>query len=81
MKKLFLTGLTSEKIKSAVVNAKNYDGLPVTVVDDFRDAITAASEAAERGDVVILSPACTSFDRFRNFEERGNLFKKIVNEL
>lgn len=33
------------------------------------------------GDVVLLSPASTSFDMFRNFEERGNLFKKIVNEL
>ncbi len=36
---------------------------------------------AHDGDVVLLSPASTSFDMFRNFEERGNLFKKIVNEL
>ena len=50
-------------------------------MEGFRDAVVQASRLAEPGDVVILSPACTSFDRFKNFEERGNVFKQIVNEL
>ena len=82
VKKLVLTGLTAEKIKAAVVNAKNYNGtLPVFVVEDFADAVKKAASEATIGDTVILSPACTSFDRFRNFEERGNYFKEIVNGL
>ena len=40
-----------------------------------------AHSVAENGDIVLLSPASTSFDMFRNFEERGDLFKKLVNEL
>lgn len=41
----------------------------------------AAHSMAQPGDVVILSPACASFDRFKNFMERGNTFKRIVREL
>ena len=51
------------------------------VLDGFRETVLAAAADAEPGDTVLLSPACSSFDRFRNFEERGNTFKKIVNEL
>ena len=40
-----------------------------------------AAALARPGDVVILSPASTSFDRFRNFAERGNVFKQIIKEL
>ena len=47
----------------------------------YEDAVNTARSKAHDGDVVLLSPASTSFDMFRNFEERGNLFKKIVNEL
>jgi UDP-N-acetylmuramoylalanine--D-glutamate ligase len=82
VKTLVLTGLTAEKIKSAVESSPNYDGkLPVFIVEDFKDAILKASEEAREGDIVILSPACTSFDRFRSFTERGNLFKDIINGL
>ena len=41
----------------------------------------AARAEAKAGDVVLLSPACASFDRFRNFAERGEYFKKIVMEM
>jgi len=82
VKKLVLTGLTAERIRDAVESAPGYVGqLEIIVKDDFKDAVCAASEAAKEGDVVILSPACTSFDRFKNFEERGNRFKEIVNSL
>ena len=82
VKGLVLTGYTAGKLYDAVTGAPNYDpSLPIQTVDDFRDAVLAAAAMAKSGDVVILSPACTSFDRFRNFMERGNRFKEIVNGL
>ncbi len=45
------------------------------------DAVEQAERLAQRGDVVLLSPACASFDWFKNYEDRGNEFKEIVNEL
>ncbi|MBQ7737620.1 MAG: UDP-N-acetylmuramoyl-L-alanine--D-glutamate ligase [Oscillospiraceae bacterium] len=83
VKELFLTGFTAEKILAAVKASRYYDpsALPVHVIPSFRDAVLAASAAAKEGDMVLLSPACASFDMFKNFEERGNTFKSIVNEL
>ena len=82
VKKLVLTGMTSEKIKSAVESCPEYGGEPeIFVIDSFRDAVMKAASLAEPGDIVLLSPASTSFDRFKNFEERGNTFKAIVNEM
>ncbi len=78
VKKLVLVGLTSEKIEAAVKNASNFEGLPIFRETDFEHAVKTARNCAESGDIVILSPACASFDLFKNFEERGNLFKKIV---
>jgi len=80
VKRLVLTGMSAEMIESAVKNAKNYTGeLEIVICDDFTEAVFMASKAAVSGDVVLLSPACTSFDKFKNFEQRGNLFKEIVN--
>ncbi len=83
VKALFLVGETAEKIRDAVRNAPGYDAdlLPITVGSSFRETVIAASEYASEGDIVILSPACSSFDLFKNFAERGNLFRKIVEEL
>ena len=82
-KAVVLTGHTAEKILTAIHNSSFYEdsGLPVTIVDDFREAVITASRLAGEGDIVLLSPACASFDHFKNFEERGNTFKKIVMEL
>ena len=52
--------------------------LPVTVVPIFEEAVKTACGLATAGDVVLLSPACTSFDAFRHFDERGDAFKRIV---
>lgn len=79
VKKLVLVGDTSEKIKNAVLSAKNYTGLPIYEFKNFEEAVNCAKDISEAGDVVILSPASASFDMFKNFEERGNIFKKIVN--
>ena len=83
VKALFLTGETAEKIKATVESAEGYDKdeLPVFVIDDFKEAVLAASSYAREGDVVTLSPACSSFDKFKNFAQRGNVFKEIVNGL
>ena len=83
VKALFLVGETAEAIRAAVLAAPGYDPdkLPVTVLDDFKETVLAASAYAKEGDVVILSPACSSFDRFKNFVERGNTFRRIVEEL
>lgn len=82
VKKLVLTGWTMEKIHQAVISRPEYAGQPeITLEEDFEKAVKAASALAEPGDVVILSPACTSFDHFKNFEERGNFYKAIVNSL
>ena len=81
VKKLVLCGFTADKIEAAVKNANNYneEALPIYKLTDFKEAVEKARAVAERGDVVILSPACASFDLFKNFEERGNTFKDIVN--
>ena len=47
---------------------------------DFNKAIMKAKNIAKKDDIVLLSPACASFDAFKNFMERGNKFKQIVNE-
>ena len=51
------------------------------MVDDFEKAVHTAARHATEGDIVLLSPACAAFDRFKNFAERGRFFKKIVMEL
>ena len=79
-KAVVLTGAARGKIAQALADSPEFQasGVPVSVVPDFTDAIDAARDAAEDGDIVILSPACTSFDAFPNFEVRGNTFKKHV---
>lgn len=81
-KKVILTGATAEKIYNALTNSEFYHpGNPeIYCISDFSEAVKKAKLCAEKGDVVILSPACASFDAFKNFEARGNTFKKIVNQ-
>jgi UDP-N-acetylmuramoylalanine--D-glutamate ligase len=82
VKTLVLTGLTAGPIRQSVLKAPNYAGSPEIIEkEDFKEAVLAASAAASEGDIVFFSPASTSFDRFKNFEERGNTFKEIINEL
>ena len=60
-------------------NAADTVGMKAYVIaDDFDDAVRRARSLAEVGDVVMLSPACTSWDAFPNFEVRGDRFKKLV---
>lgn len=51
------------------------------MAEDLEEAVRAAGTQAVSGDAVLLSPACASWDMFKNFEERGRLFKEYVNAL
>lgn len=78
-----VTGVSAPKILEAIYNCPEYSEEKVTVkhVNGFYEAVIAAAKLAESGDIVLLSPACTSFDCFRDFAERGNYFKEIVRSL
>lgn len=83
VKCLILMGATSEKIAAVTQNAAGYsaDDLPILQVSNLEEAIRSARAQAQAGDVVLLSPACASFDMFKDFETRGDLFKNMVNTL
>lgn len=81
VKTLILIGKTAGVIKKAVENAPCENKPQILMPKDYEEAVKMAYENALPGDVVLLSPASTSFDLFKNFEERGNLFKKLVNNL
>jgi len=81
VKLLILCGATAGVIRAATEQAENYTGLTILEAEDYHQAVAMADSAAREGDVVLLSPASTSFDRFANFMERGRVFKEIVNAL
>ena len=82
-KALYLTGHTAQKIRAAVESGRDYDpaALPIVMCADYAEAVKLAYEGASQGDVVMLSPACASFDAFKNFEVRGKYFINCVKEL
>ncbi|MCL2099861.1 MAG: UDP-N-acetylmuramoyl-L-alanine--D-glutamate ligase [Oscillospiraceae bacterium] len=74
-----LYGAAKHKIKKTFeASPAGLESLSLVSADDFDSAVKTASELANSGDIVLLSPACSSFDVFKNFEERGNRFKEIV---
>ena len=80
VKLLLLTGATAPKIRDCVL-AVDGEHPPIYEVENLEVAVCEAAARAEEGDVVIMSPASASFDRFKNFMERGKLFKTLVNDL
>lgn len=82
-KAVVLTGATAQRIYDALLACPDYDAakLPVITEPDFDRAVMAAHGMAQTGDVVLLSPACASFDAFPNFEVRGNHFKDLIRNL
>lgn len=79
VKALVLTGPTGPKIEEAVRRA-GYDRV-LHYAKDMAEAVQIARKESAPGDSVVLSPACASFDAYRNFEERGRHFKGLVNAL
>ena len=84
-KHIVLIGKTGPLIKDALTKYSEKTGvgkdIPVEFCATYEEAVNCAKNAAKDGDIVLLSNASTSFDMFKNFEERGNLFKEIVNSL
>jgi UDP-N-acetylmuramoylalanine--D-glutamate ligase len=76
VKAVVLIGEAAEKIKNALG-----DIAETVVAKDLRDSVNVSRKMAAKGDVILLSPACASFDMFKNFEDRGMQFKKIVMEM
>ena len=75
-KLLILLGEAKEKINRAIGDhAETY------LVGTFEEAVLLAFQKSRSGDIILLSPGCSSYDMFRNFEERGDYFKKLVNQL
>lgn len=85
-----LEELVREKVKAIIClgkdNRKIYEAFrqsvnPVVNTGSAVEAVHAAFHFASKGDVVLLSPACASFDLFKNYEDRGDQFKKAVRDL
>ena len=77
---LILLGKTSDKIESEILKSKNYkeNNPKIIKVTSMQQAVETASNISSPGDIVALSPACASFDLYKDFEERGNHFKSLV---
>ena len=73
-----LIGSAAGKLE-AVFREANFAA--ISRADSMQNAVAIARQFAEPGDTIILSPACASFDMFRDFEERGAIFRQIVNAL
>ncbi len=83
-KALVLLGQTADKIEEAVKKELKHrvkQDLKIYRTTTLVDAIKAADELSETGDIVLFSPASTSFDMFKNFAERGEMFKMYVKDL
>lgn len=85
-----IADLVTEKVKAIIClgkdNRKIHEAFgstvsPIVNTESASEAVHAAFHFAEKGDVVLLSPACASFDLYKNYEDRGNQFKKAVREL
>jgi UDP-N-acetylmuramoylalanine--D-glutamate ligase len=85
-----INDLVKEKVKAIICMGKDnrkiheaFGNIVSTIVntENAVDAVHAAFHFSDKGDVVLLSPACASFDLFKNYEDRGNQFKKAVKEL
>lgn len=78
VKELILIGESSEEIRAAVMKTGFTN---IHMVNDFPTVVKTAAALAQEGDVVILSPACASWDMFDNYEQRGDLFCQLVRDL
>jgi UDP-N-acetylmuramoylalanine--D-glutamate ligase len=76
VKRVYTIGAAAAKIESQIKEATEIDQS-----ETLETEIKRAAEAAKPGDIVLLAPACASFDQFRNYEHRGKVFKQVVKAL
>ena len=84
VKLLILVGTTSPKIREAAqleAQKRGVDTMPIVEFNTLKEAVDYAKDNTSYGDVVAMSPASASFDLYKNFEVRGNLFKEYVNQI
>jgi UDP-N-acetylmuramoylalanine--D-glutamate ligase len=74
VKALILMGEAKEKMQTAF-----QDLVPIHLVDDMKEGVRVAWRLAQAGDTILLSPACSSFDMFQDYQDRGRTFKKMIN--
>jgi UDP-N-acetylmuramoylalanine--D-glutamate ligase len=80
VKRVYTIGAAAAKIESQIVSAKS-GGPELVHAETLENAIRKAHAVAQPGDIVLLAPACASFDQFKNYEHRGRVFKEIVRGL
>jgi UDP-N-acetylmuramoylalanine--D-glutamate ligase len=80
VKRVYTIGAAAAKIESQIASSKG-GGVEVVHAETLENALRKANAVAEAGDVVLLAPACASFDQFKNYEQRGQVFKEIVRGL
>jgi UDP-N-acetylmuramoylalanine--D-glutamate ligase len=75
VKRVYTIGAAAAKIESQI------KGTEIVHAETLENAIRMAADSAQPGDIVLLAPACASFDQFRNYEHRGQVFKNVVHNL
>lgn len=81
-KAAILIGTTAKKIAAAIETYKPTDDYPIIeFADSMEDAVSQADRIAESGDIVLMSPACASYDMFENYRQRGQIFTQCVKNL
>ncbi len=80
VKKFVLLGATREKIRDTAVRL-GYPGEDIILTDSLQEAVSVCFDHAKDGDAVLLSPACASWGMFKNYEQRGNMFKELARAL
>ncbi|MCQ2512156.1 MAG: UDP-N-acetylmuramoyl-L-alanine--D-glutamate ligase [Lachnospiraceae bacterium] len=78
VKDMVLIGQTAEKIKETAIKCGFTN---IHMCEDLKEAVAKCAQLAEPGDVVLLSPACASWGQFKNYEQRGKMFKEFANQL
>ena len=73
-----MLGETAANIEAC---AREHDYEEITLVDSLLEAVQLCAKKAQSGDAVLLSPACASWGMFKDYEERGRMFKEYVNQL
>ena len=82
-KHVILLGDTTKKIQDSILKSKLYnkENIKIECVDTLDEALNQAKNVAKSGDIVVMSPASASFDMFKSYKQRGNIFKELVSKI